>query len=491
VLLAGIVALVALPAATGAQGVSDSWLYNPLQVNAIDLQASDAAIASLGADPRHYVDAQITLHDGTTTYGPYEVGLRLKGQSSFRDLGGKAAFRISFGHFVAGQEFEGLKGLTLNNMVQDPSMIAEASSSIALTAIGVPTPRVGYAWVTLNGDVYGLYSDVETIDKEMAKRWFSSTQHIYEANYTTDVIPGDAGGFNVSVGSSKNTGDLDALIAAASGSTEGWTDRMKPLADLSEMARAFAAEHYIGQWDGYSYGSQTDQPNNFDLHSDDSGRFSMILTGTDQTWLDGENFGLTGNGVLFRECLAAVGCQPLYMAALRQIAANRVVANLATTARAIRAVIDPFRQRDPRLEESVAEGEAQADAKIALMAARPGQLRAWFGNGAESLAAASSSVRPLLGKPVGVPATPVSGRRFALSLPVTRSDNGKPLAAGQPVCSPTVRERPIRCVDSFKNGRMSASLTVPKATKGAELRVKIEVTAGTQTALGIYTFKIG
>ena len=110
---------------------------------------------------------------------------------------------------------------------------------------------------------------------------------------------------------------------------------MKPVADLAEMARVFAAEHYIGQFDGYSYGSTQAQPNNYYLHSDDAGRFSMIVTGTDQTWVDGPNFGLTGNGVLFRECLADAGCQPLYIAALRQIAANKQVADLAATARAI------------------------------------------------------------------------------------------------------------------------------------------------------------
>jgi hypothetical protein len=374
-------------------------------------------------------------------------------------------------------------------MVQDPSMIAEACSSVMLTAIGVPTPRVGYAWVTLNGSVYGLYSDVETIDKVMAQRWFSSTQHIYDANYNTDVVPADEGGFTVSVGSSKDTSDLDRLVAAASGSQAGWTQRMQAVADLPELARAFAAEHYIGQWDGYSYGSQQTQPNNYDLQSDDQSRFSMIITGTDQTWLDGENFGLTGNGVLFRECLAAVGCQPLYMAALRQIAANRAVANLATTARAIRAVIEPFRQRDPRLEESVADGEAQADAKIAFMAARPGELRAWLGNGLASLAS-SSSMRPLLGKPVSVPQIPAAGKRFTLSLPVTRSDTGARLAAAKLACTPSVRQAAVSCATSFKAGRASVSLTVPRRTSGAVLRVKIEVTAATQTALGIYNFKI-
>ena len=95
------------PAATSARADDPAWLFDPLHVNEIDLDASGAALDSLRADPRSYVDAQITLHDSATRYGPYSVGLKLKGHSSFRDLDGKAAFRIKFGYSVAHQEFEG------------------------------------------------------------------------------------------------------------------------------------------------------------------------------------------------------------------------------------------------------------------------------------------------------------------------------------------------------------------------------------------------
>jgi len=499
---AALAAIIALPAAQGMElaGVptaddSTAWLYNPLQVNEIDLSASQAALDSLRANPRTYVDAQITLHDGTAAYGPYAVGLKLKGQSSFRDLDGKAAFRIKFDYSVPHQEFEGLKNLTLNNMVQDPSMIAEASSSIVMRAVGLPASRVGYAYVSLNGAEYGLYANVETVDKVMAKRWFPSTQHIYEANYTADVIPGDVGAFDISTGSSKDTSDLQALINAASGSASGWTQRMNLVADLKEMTLAFAVEHYVGQFDGYSYGSTQAQPNNYDLHSDDSGLFSIIITGTDQTWTDGPNFGLTGNGVLLRECLVAEGCEPLYTQALQQIAANKQVAALATTARAIDTAIAPWRKRDPRREQSVADGEASADAKIALMAARPAELKSWLGLSSSSStttakSAAASSVRPLFGKPAAGPATPSAGKQFTFVLPVTRSDTGTVLTSGKLDASTSVGTTAIKTASSFAGGRIRLSLTVPKAVKGKLLKIKVQLTAAGQTALGIYTYTV-
>ena len=41
----------------------------------------------------------------------------------------------------------------------------------------------------------------------------------------------------------------------------------------------WAVEKYIGHWDGY-----VGNRNNFYLHSDTAGRFSMLPWGTDQAW---------------------------------------------------------------------------------------------------------------------------------------------------------------------------------------------------------------
>jgi hypothetical protein len=48
-----------------------SDVFSLLQVHAIELDASAAALAALRVDSRTYVEAQITLHFGATPYGPY------------------------------------------------------------------------------------------------------------------------------------------------------------------------------------------------------------------------------------------------------------------------------------------------------------------------------------------------------------------------------------------------------------------------------------
>ena len=97
-------------------------------------------------------------------------------------------------------------------------------------------------------------------------------------------------------------------------------------------------------------------------------------------------------------------------------------------------------------------------------------------------------MRPLLGKPVGVPAKPVAGKRFTFSLPVTRSDTGAPLLTGKMARTRRSAGKVIRHTDSFKAGKARLSFVVPKTAKGKLLKVKIKITASGQTAGHTYTY---
>ena len=129
-----------------------------------------------------------------------EVGLRLKGTTSFRTLDGKAAFKVKFREFVAAERFLNLKTLTLNNMVQDASMIHEVLAYEVFRAAGVPAPRTGYAYVRINDADYGVYLNVETLDDVSLPLWFASTQHLYEGEFNTDVIAADIDRFEADEG---------------------------------------------------------------------------------------------------------------------------------------------------------------------------------------------------------------------------------------------------------------------------------------------------
>jgi len=327
-----------------------AWMFDPSVVVQIDLGLSEQSIAALAADPSTYVPATFAMSYGEKQYGPSAITLKLKGkQGSFRTLGGKAAFKLKF---PSGARPDGLKKMTLNNMVQDDAKVHEAVAYELFRAMGVAAPRTGYATVTVNGASYGLYLNLETMDEVALARWFGSTQHLYEGGYGLQNDPTDAFNehYEVDVGDEEDRADLVALLATATDFSAGWYARMAAVADLEQMTRMWATEVYVGHWDGYS-GSAV---NNYYLHSDAAGLFTMIPWGTDHTLIGRVGFyDGAAQHVIFNGCIADPICRSLYDDALLAVSTTAKELRLNLRARTIGRGIGSYIEADPRLEESL------------------------------------------------------------------------------------------------------------------------------------------
>jgi hypothetical protein len=359
-----------------------AWLYDPLNVVEIDLDLPQSSIDALAVEPEEYVEAEFSLETTGGSYGPLQVGVRLKGNrfGSFRGLSGKAAFKVKFNEFVGGQRFLGLKGLTLNNMVQDPSMLHETLTYAVHRAAGVPASRTGYAFVRVNGAAYGVYLNVEEVDDIMLPRFFDSTQHLYEGSYGADVTPGSAGLFEVDEGSESDRGDLEQLIAAAAPAADGWPAQVGASLDLAEATQMWAVERYVGQWDSYS--SEYDAellPNNYYLHSDDTGFFSMLPWGADIGWSSRQLFMGPAGGVLFERCQRDIACVLLYRSRLEHLRDTVAGMDLDGLASAAAAMLAPWQQLDPRKEHTMEQISAEVENRVRpFISVRPGDLNAFL-----------------------------------------------------------------------------------------------------------------
>jgi hypothetical protein len=391
-------AAVAWPASSAADPEPGpaAWLFDPGAVVEIDFEipqeSMEALEAASQADPGEYQRAGFTLKVGGVPQGAAlgDVGIRLKGGfGSFRPFRtGKAAFKVKFNEFVKGQTFFGLKKLTLNNMVQDPSMIHEVLAYDVFRSAGVAAPRTGYAYVRVNGGDYGLYLNVETLDSVALPRWFVSTGHLYEGAYGTDAIPTDVGNFEVDEGDDEDFQDLETLVAAVNDGDGDWSEGMDAVADLEQMARMWAVERYIGHWDGYSGIFDANQPNNYYLHSERNEVanpvFRMLPWGTDLTWDEHLPFGsavgtMSGEGgLMFNKCLADASCAELYRNGLRQVRSSAAALDLDDRAIEIATPLAPWQELDPRREHSLDEIADAVDAARAFIADRPGELAAWL-----------------------------------------------------------------------------------------------------------------
>jgi hypothetical protein len=386
-------------------------VYDPSTVFFIDLTLSEKAETDLEAEPGEYVSGIFSMtksSDGTPAgeeatpfISERPVEVRLKGSvgGSFRELSEKPGFKLKFKKANA---VLGLRKMTLNNMVQDPSMLHETLAYAAFRANGVPASRTGFAYVRLNAKDIGVYLDLENLDDIGLGRIFGvpfddKTQHLYEGEQGDDVFPGGEAGFEVDEGSEEDTGDLEALIEAASGEGAGpWSDRVAPHAELIEMARMWAVEKYIDHWDGYSGHTEPAQagerPNNYYLYGEPSGRFQMLPWGTDQAWIPtievetpGREVTFDGKGgVLFNKCLEDEECFRLYWEALRAVTSTIAALGPASLAEDTAGLLAPWQAEEfahgrPEYDPAeIKEDKYGVDNTVAFINGRQAEAEAWL-----------------------------------------------------------------------------------------------------------------
>jgi hypothetical protein len=322
-------------------------IFNPLNVIEIDLSASQTSIDRLWNEAKEYVPAEMRVKLATSYSSYFPIELRLKGGwGSLRDLNGKAAFKIKIPKDHRAK-VGGLKKLTLNNMVQDASFVHEAMSYRLFRAMGIAAPRVGYSSVSLNGAEYGLYATIETVDDQMLSRWFPSTKHLFEGSYWMDVSPENETAFEVDEGDPTDLADLRALTLTSNLSGVAWYSAFKNLTYSEQMITNWAVELYIGHWDGYANWIK----NNYFLHSDSSGRFSMLPWGTDQTWSDYLDFFDTWDrSIMFSKCMEVTDCRFSYEKKLFAVNKKAISLNLHKFVDDIENVIEDHIFKDPRKE---------------------------------------------------------------------------------------------------------------------------------------------
>jgi hypothetical protein len=224
-------------------------------------------------------DAEIALSN---------VGIRLKGWASFQPLDQKPAFKIKFDEYVADQELLGLERLTLNNMVQDTGMVRERLGYRYMRSLGLPAPLCNHARVYVNDMYYGLYANLQTLDKTFVKSLYDPAPgNLYDIlDYFVDLFPGSEPYYELETNEdAPDTSDLTALIAAVNGPPETFTIDAAAMLDMEELLAIGGAQAVLADWDGY-FGAR----NNYKLyHELERDRFVFLPWGIDQT------FGLYGD----------------------------------------------------------------------------------------------------------------------------------------------------------------------------------------------------
>jgi hypothetical protein len=116
------------------------------------------------------------------------VGIRSRGTGS--RSGVKPGLRVDFDRYMTSQKYLGLKSFVLRNNTQDASNMHERLSMLLFRRLGMAAPREAHTRLYVNDVYQGLFTIVESIDKDFVKRTFNDdTGHLYKYDYPADQTP--------------------------------------------------------------------------------------------------------------------------------------------------------------------------------------------------------------------------------------------------------------------------------------------------------------
>jgi len=216
-------------------------IYAPERLVEFGLELAEADLTAMEAECELGPDGGGKVyHPATFTYQgeTAQAMVRLKGNWSWRCE--KKQFLISFNELEPEGRFHGLRKIVLDAPWYDPSVLGERLAFAYLERAGVEYSCVNNARLSINQQYYGVYSNVERIDKEYLQRHYPGAE--------ADGNLYDGG---VELRTNEALGDVsrrDALIAAAEARDLA---AIEELVDLDQAVRLWAHTAVLPDPDSY------------------------------------------------------------------------------------------------------------------------------------------------------------------------------------------------------------------------------------------------
>lgn len=115
--------------------------------------------------------------------------IRAKGNTSLSNVkqygNDRYSFKIEFDHYDDTLTYHGLDKLVLNNNIQDNTLMKDYLTYRMMAYMGVDAPLVSYAFITVNGEDFGLYLALEAVEESFLERNYGAD---YGELYKPDSI---------------------------------------------------------------------------------------------------------------------------------------------------------------------------------------------------------------------------------------------------------------------------------------------------------------
>ncbi|MBD5520706.1 MAG: spore coat protein CotH [Lachnospiraceae bacterium] len=159
----------------GVQAVSaplgyEARLFNTSTVHSIDIVMDDWDSFIENCRDETYETCAVII-DGDAYKN---VAIRAKGNTSLSQVdsygNNRYSFKIEFDHYDNSNSYYGLDKLCLNNIIQDNTYMKDYLSYQLMGLAGADAPLCSYAYITVNGEDWGLYLAVEAVEDTFLQR---------------------------------------------------------------------------------------------------------------------------------------------------------------------------------------------------------------------------------------------------------------------------------------------------------------------------------
>ena len=249
------------------------------------------------------------------------VGVRKKGfLGSLSET--RPALKLRFNKYVCEQHLLGLRSITLNNALQDPSYVRQGVAYRLFANANIPAPRCNFAHVTVNDRDLGLYVNVESINRQFLRRHYVDVRgNLYEgvlSDFRTHWINTFEAKTNRRT---NNRVDLWNTAVALSVPDSSVLVEAAAHVDVDQFLSYWAMEVLLRHSDGYSGFC-----NNFYIYHDPvSDKFQFLPWGVDCAMRPKQPFdqqypeSVFASGLLAQRLYALPQSRPSYVNRLRQL----------------------------------------------------------------------------------------------------------------------------------------------------------------------------
>ena len=158
------------------------------------------------------------------------VGIRAKGNTSLSSVAAmgssRYSFKIEFDKYDSTKSYHGLDKISLNNLIQDNTMMKDYLTYQMMHAFGVPSSLSSFVYITVNGEDWGLYLAVEGVEEAFLQRNYGND---YGELYKPDSM-----GFGGGRGNGRDF-DINEFAGTSDGKDGGAFERPSKKADFGNL----------------------------------------------------------------------------------------------------------------------------------------------------------------------------------------------------------------------------------------------------------------